>query len=241
MKNIFFTTALMLLFSSCGSNEGSKEGIYGEIPRIFTNEVKGISAEVKSIQQEAEKESNDGKALEKALSAMGLLQGAIQEATTKSAQIAEDMKGKEIRNSVSEKAPYKVESFNVVNVKLPEFSLKGMSDFILRSDVKFVLTDTIKDRNLIAYYAISNGSEDFYCGRMVVSHPRIVILNTNPIMLPGDTLTTEYDLKTPDIPVALIEECNIIRFIDKEEYETVKSTVDAKADQWKAEAKKDWE
>ena len=231
----------MLLFSSCGSNEGSKEGIYGEIPRIFTNEVKGISAEVKSIQQEAEKESNDGKALEKALSAMGLLQGAIQEATTKSAQIAEDMKGKEIRNSVSEKAPYKVESFNVVNVKLPEFSLKGMSDFILKSEVKFVLTDTIKDRNLIAYYAISNGSEDFYCGRMVVSHPRIVILNTNPIMLPGDTLTTEYDLKTPDIPLNLLEECNTIRFLDKQEYETVKSTVDAKADQWKAEAKKDWE
>lgn len=230
-----------LLFSSCGSNEGSKEGIYGEIPRIFTNEVKGISAEVKSIQQEAEKESNDGKALEKALSAMGLLQGAIQEATTKSAQIAEDMKGKEIRNSVSEKAPYKVESFNVVNVKLPEFSLKGMSDFILKSEVKFVLTDTIKDRNLIAYYAISNGSEDFYCGRMVVSHPRIVILNTNPIMLPGDTLTTEYDLKTPDIPLNLLEECNTIRFLDKQEYETVKSTVDAKADQWKAEAKKDWE
>ena len=241
MKNIFFTTAFVLLFSSCGSNEGSKEGIYGEIPRIFTNEVKGISAEVKSIQQEAEKESNDGKALEKALSAMGLLQGAIQEATTKSAQIAENMKGKEIRNSVSEKAPYKVESFNVVNVKLPEFNLKGMSDFILKSEVKFVLTDTIKDRNLIAYYAISNGSEDFYCGRMVVSHPRIVILNTNPIMLPGDTLTTEYDLKTPDIPLDLLEECNTIRFLDKQEYETVKSTVDAKADQWKAEAKKDWE
>lgn len=231
----------MLLFSSCGSNEGSKEGIYGEIPRIFTNEVKGILTEVKSIQQEAEKESNDGKALEKALSAMGLLQGAIQEATTKSAQIAEDMKGKEIRNSVSEKAPYKVESFNVVNVKLPEFNLKGMSDFILKSEVKFVLTDTIKDRNLIAYYAISNGSEDFYCGRMVVSHPRIVILNTNPIMLPGDTLTTEYDLKTPDIPLDLLEECSTIRFLDKQEYETVKSTVDAKADQWKAEAKKDWE
>lgn len=241
MKNIFFTTAFVLLFSSCGSNEGSKEGIYGEIPRIFTNEVKGILTEVKSIQQEAEKESNDGKALEKALSAMGLLQGAIQEATTKSAQIAENMKGKEIRNSVSEKAPYKVESFNVVNVKLPEFNLKGMSDFILKSEVKFVLTDTIKDRNLIAYYAISNGSEDFYCGRMVVSHPRIVILNTNPIMLPGDTLTTEYDLKTPDIPLDLLEECNTIRFLDKQEYETVKSTVDAKADQWKAEAKKDWE
>lgn len=241
MKNIFFTTALMLLFSSCGSNEGSKEGIYGEIPRIFTNEVKGISAEVKSIQQEAEKESNDGKALEKALSAMGLLQGAIQEATTKSAQIAENMKGKEIRNSVSEKAPYKVESFNVVNVKLPEFSLKGMSDFILKSEVKFVLTDTIKESNLIAYYAISNGNEDFHCGRMFVKHPRNGTLTESPTMLPGDTLTIKYDLETPDIPVALIEECNIVRFIDKEEYETVKSTVHAKADQWKAEAKKDWE
>lgn len=241
MKNIFFTAAFMLLFSSCGSNEGNKDGLFGEIPRIFTNEIKGISAEVKSIQEKAENESNKAKALEIAMQALGLYEGAIQEATTKSAPIAESMQGKNVNNTVSKNVPYKVESFNVSKVFLPKFDLKGMSDFILRSDVKFVLTDTIKDRNLIAYYAISNGSEDFYCGRMVVSHPRIVILNTNPIMLPGDTLTTEYDLKTPDIPIDLLEECNTIRFLDKQEYETVKSTVDAKADQWKTEAKKDWE
>ena len=98
MKKIFFTAAFMLLFSSCGSNEGNKVGLFGEIPRIFTNEIKGISAEVKSIQEKAENESNKAKALEIAMQALGLYEGAIQEATTKSAPIAESMQGKNVNN-----------------------------------------------------------------------------------------------------------------------------------------------
>lgn len=72
-------------------------------------------------------------------------------------------------------------------------------------------------------------------------NPKIGMFEDNPVMLPGDTLTTKLSFNEPSIPLSLINRCNLVRFVADSEYEAAANEIESKRKQWKLDAEKDWE
>lgn len=226
-----------MMLSACGSSaSGDGSGLFGEIPGIYRSEFKKIADDVKEIQKEMEKGNS-----EEAMKALELMAQAAQKATEQSTPIAEAMVGKSIECTMSEAVPCKVVDFKVTKVKLPKFEFANLSDLTLKADLTVVMTDTLKSAYLKFCYLLSDGKEDFKYGWISMSNPKISMFEDNPVMLPGDTLTTQLSIYEPSIPLALINRCNLIRFIANSEYEAVGNAIESKKKQWKLDAEKDWE
>ena len=240
--SLFLATALFI--TSCGGNSsglGGGDGIFGEIPGIYRNEIKKIADDMKDIQEEV-RDDQSAKGLEKALTALAMLREAVEKAKEEATPIADNMIGVDIDNTVAEGLPYKVDSFKISKVTLPKMSMSGkLGGVRIKADLTLVLTTPVEGRSFLVYYAISDGNEDFYYGTASVQHPKIGLFEKNPVMPSGDILKTHCYLSEPEIPLELIDKCNVIRFISKDDYSSLSEELKDKRKQWKKDAEKDWD
>lgn len=215
---------LSLGFTGC-SQKG--DGIFGEIPSIYEDEMVDFYKDVRDLLKKGE----DGNDLtpEEAILMLANLQSSMKKAEEKAQPLAEKMIGENIPYTVADSLPYRIVSdIKITDVVLPKLELSKSSHWSTRLRVEFDAVFTQEQTSVRIYYFFMNGDQP-------VGYDDIWRTQT---MKPGDTLHVRTTVLTPSVPAEYVESCDAIRFVTEQTVQDSRESIKEQQKEWNDEFEK---
>lgn len=190
---------LSLGFTGC-SQKG--DGIFGEIPSIYEDEMVDFFKSIKDVVEDSE----NGKEMttEEALLVLAGLQSSMKKAEEKAQPLAEKMIGEDIPYTVADSLPYRIVSdIKISGITLPELSIYKAGTQTTRLRLEFDAVFTQEQTPVRIYYFLMAGDQP-------IDYNDVWKTRT---MEAGDTLHVQTTVAAPDIPAEYLESCDAIRFV----------------------------